>query len=177
MTKTNQNTPGREKALKIEPDAPPPSPATDLPKQAGRTAKGQFAKGQSGNPKGRPVGFRCKATMAAAALLDGEAESLTRKAVELALDGDTTALRLCLERIYPAPKDRPVDVELPTVDTAADLPRATAAILEAVGSGELTPLEGNALASIVSAHAKTVDVAEFDARLKALEEARQEGKP
>jgi len=31
--------------------------------------------------------------------LEGEAEALTRKAVELALEGDVTALRLCLDRI------------------------------------------------------------------------------
>ena len=176
MTKTNQDTPGREKALKIEPDAPP-SPATDLQKQAGRTAKGQFARGASGNPGGKIKGTRSRATMAAAALLDGEAEALTRKAVELALDGDTTALRLCLERIYPAPKDRPVAVELPTVEAAADLPKATAALLAAVARGVITPAEGNALAAIVAAHSKAVDVAEIEARLAALEDARQEGRP
>jgi hypothetical protein len=43
-----------------------------------------------GNP-GRPKGSRNKATLAAEALLDGEAEALTRKAIELALAGDVTA--------------------------------------------------------------------------------------
>jgi hypothetical protein len=32
-------------------------------------------------------------------LLDGEANALTSKVVELALDGNTTALRLCLDRL------------------------------------------------------------------------------
>ncbi len=45
------------------------------------------------------VGARHRSTLAAEALLDGETEQLTRKAVELALGGDTIALRLCLERI------------------------------------------------------------------------------
>ncbi len=40
------------------------------------------------------MGARHKATVAAEALLDGEAEALTRKAVEMALAGDGTALRL-----------------------------------------------------------------------------------
>ncbi len=62
-----------------------------------------FAKGRSGNPAcSGPLGSRNKATMAARMLLAGEAEALTRKAVELALTGDPTALRLCLERILPA---------------------------------------------------------------------------
>lgn len=60
-----------------------------------------FPKGVSGNPAGRKAGTRNRATMAAEALLDGEAEALTRKAVELALQGDTVALRLCLERLCP----------------------------------------------------------------------------
>src|SRR5918997_104236 len=67
---------------------------------------------QAGNP-GRPKGARNKATLAAEALLDGEAEALTRKAVEMALSGDATAMRLCLERIAPPRKDRPVSFAMP----------------------------------------------------------------
>ena len=58
----------------------------------GRNSDGTFGLGNPGKPKGT----RHKATQAALTLLDGEAEGLTRKAVELALGGDTTALRLCL---------------------------------------------------------------------------------
>ena len=54
------------------------------------------------------MGARHKATVAAEALLDGEAEALTRKAVEMALAGDGTALRLCLDRIIPPRRERPV---------------------------------------------------------------------
>ena len=56
-----------------------------------------FEKGRSGNPAGRPRGNRNRSTLAAQLLLQGEAEALTRKAVELALSGDPTALRLCIE--------------------------------------------------------------------------------
>jgi hypothetical protein len=68
----------------------------------------RFRKGQSGNPSGRPRGARNKTTLAVEALLDGEAEALTRKAIERALEGDTTALRLCLDRLLPPRKGRPV---------------------------------------------------------------------
>ena len=50
---------------------------------------------------GRPKGALNKTTLAARALLDREAEQITRKCVELAKAGDTTALRLCLERLLP----------------------------------------------------------------------------
>jgi hypothetical protein len=80
-----------------------------------------FVKGRSGNPRGRPVGARNRKTLVAAVLLDGESEALTRKAVELALAGDPTALRLCIERILPPCRERAVRFELPPIENAADV--------------------------------------------------------
>ena len=79
--------------------------------------RGPFEKGRSGNPLGRRVGRRNKTTIAAAALLVGEAEALTRKAVELALVGDPTALRLCIERVLPQCRERAVKFALPPIET------------------------------------------------------------
>ena len=107
--------------------------------------RGTFQPGQSGNPNGRPPGSRNKSKLALESLLDGEAENLTRRAVEMALAGDTTAMRLCLERIYPARKDTPVTFEMPKLETPADAIRAMAAIMSAVASGDLTPAEANEL--------------------------------
>jgi hypothetical protein len=104
-----------------------------------------------GNP-GKPVGTRHRATMAAEALLDGEAAALTRKAVEMALEGDPIALRLCLERVLPPHKERPVRVKLPPVEDAASARAASAALLAAVAAGELTPGEGLALGRLLDAH-------------------------
>lgn len=70
-------------------------------RKQGRDKNGRFKAGHSGNPRGKPPGTRHKATLAVQEFLDGEAEPLTRKAVDLALEGDTTALRLCLERLLP----------------------------------------------------------------------------
>src|SRR5438477_8366992 len=72
-----------------------------LPGPPGRARGRPFERVLSGNPAGRRTGSRNKATLAAAALLAGEAEALTRRAVELALVGDPTAMRLCIERILP----------------------------------------------------------------------------
>lgn len=134
-------------------------------KQRGRP----FPKGTSGNPAGKPKGTRHKATQAALTLLEGEGEALTRKAVELALAGDTTALRLCLERLIPPRKERHVSVELPSVSTVADLGQVTSALLEAAGQGVITPGEAQALGSLVEAHRKALELGEIERRIAALE--------
>src|SRR4051812_17528519 len=111
----------------------------------------------AGNP-GRPKGTRNKATLAVEMLLDGEAETLTRKAVEMALAGDTVAMRLCLERILPPRRDRHVPFALPKLETAADAVKATAAIVDAVAAGELTPSEAAELSKLVESFSKAVEL-------------------
>ncbi|ACL55661.1 DUF5681 domain-containing protein [Methylobacterium nodulans] len=139
--------------------------------QAGKPRGRPFT---AGNP-GRPRGSRNKTSLAVAALLDGEAEALTRKAVELAIGGDTVALRLCLERICPPRKDRPVHFSMPAIKTQADLPKATHALLQAVAAGDLTPSEASDIGRAVDAHVRAVELTEVAERLARLEEmqARQ----
>lgn len=130
---------------------------------------GTFQKGRSGNPAGKAKGTRHRTTLAMEALLAGEAEGLTRKAIELAQDGDTVALRLCLDRLMPVRKDRPVPFALPPIETAADLTKATSALLSAVAAGELTPSEAAELGKLVDAHVRAIEVTDIQARLDALE--------
>jgi hypothetical protein len=110
--------------------------------------------------------------MAAQALLDGEAEALTRKAVELALEGNIPALRLCLERLLPPRKERPLAVKLPVIEGVAELPRLTSAILAAVGRGEIEPGQAAALSSLVASHGKALELAELEKRISALEKEK-----
>jgi len=114
--------------------------------------------GVSGNPAGRPKGARNKTTMAAQALLDGEAQTLTSKAIELAHSGDTVALRLCLDRIIPTRRERAVTVDLPEIAGAADAAKALSAIIRATANGELTPTEAKALSDLVAAYANVCAV-------------------
>lgn len=125
--------------------------------------------GQSGNPKGRPKGSRNKASIAADQLLDDEAEAITRKAIELAIAGDTTALRLCLERLCPPRKERPISIALPEMNSAADAVAAAGAILEAVASGDLTASEGQTLGSIIETYRRTIETEDIEKRIIELE--------
>jgi hypothetical protein len=132
----------------------------------------RWRKGQSGNPKGRPLGSRHRATVLAEWLLDGQTEELIRKTIELALGGDSAALRLCIERIIPPRRDRPVDFRLPALNSVADALAAITAITDGVASGELTPAEAAELAKVVEVYRSAVETAEIDRRLSALEEAQ-----
>ncbi len=125
--------------------------------------------GQSGNPAGRPKGSRHKTTLAVESLLQGQADEVAQKAVEMALEGDAAMIRVILDRVAPAPKDRPVSMPLPNLGDASKLPEATARILDAVSQGELTPSEGTALAALVEGHRKSLETADLASRLAAIE--------
>ncbi|NQY38964.1 MAG: hypothetical protein HRT80_02600 [Henriciella sp.] len=132
----------------------------------GRNTDGTFAKGNMGRPKGA----RHKSTLATLALIDGEAEALTCKAIELALSGDVTALKLCLERLAPPRKETPVQFDLPPLEGAAAAVAAFQSILGGVANGNLTPSEASKLAVLVEGYRKALETEEFEHRLDALEE-------
>ena len=94
----------------------------------GRNTAGQFSAGNSG----RPRGSRNKATIAIESLLQGQAEALTQTAVTKALEGDSVALRLCMDRIAPALKDQSVSFSLPKMNNALDASDAAGSVLTAV---------------------------------------------
>jgi hypothetical protein len=132
-----------------------------------------FQPGQSGNPAGRPPGARNKATLALEAMLDGEAEDIVRKAIDLAKSGNGQALSLCLTRLCPRPKDRPVPFPIPRMETTRDAVAASAAIVNAVADGALTPHEAAELARLVENFAKTLQIHDHEARLRRLETERR----
>ena len=130
-----------------------------------RDARGRFAPGTCG----RPRGSRHKYVMAVMALLEGEAETLTRAAINAALAGDPAMLRLCIERIAPPPKDAPVLFTLPHMETAADAAGAAAAVMQSCAAGELTPIEATRVMALVDSFRRALELTEIEARLAALE--------
>ena len=100
-----------------------------------------FEKGQSGNPAGRPRGSRSRATMALQDMLERDAESIARAAINLAKHGNIAALRICMDRLLPPRRHEPVTLDLPSLDKVADTVAATSAIVAAVAAGDLTAAE------------------------------------
>ena len=142
---------------------------TSKPANPGRDQAGRFAKGVSGNVAGKRPGTRHRTTLAVEALLDGQAEALTQKAVQRALEGDGMALRLCLDRIAPARKDRPTPFPLPKFETAADALFAMKSIVAAVADGVLTAGEAGAIAALIESYIKVAEAQDLAARVEALE--------
>jgi hypothetical protein len=142
---------------------------TDARKNAGKTRGKPF---EPGNP-GRPKGARNKTTVAMEALLEGEAMALTRAAIKKAKRGDVMAIRLCMDRLAPARKDRHVSFELPKIEQAADAAKASAAILKAVAEGEITPSEASELTRVLESYSRILEVADHEERLKRLESLQQ----
>jgi hypothetical protein len=134
----------------------------------GKTYTDKAGKFAAGNP-GKPKGARHKVTRAVEALLEGQSEQFTQAAIDKALEGDATALRLCLERIAPARKDSPVQFDLPPITGASEAARAAQAVVQAVSEGSITPLEGAAVMGLVDSYRRTLETSELEQRIASLE--------
>lgn len=143
---------------------------TDEARNNGSTSDGRDERGRftRGNP-GRPPGARHRTTRAVEALLAGEAEAVTRRLIEAAIDGDMQAARLVIERIVPRRTDAPVTFDLPQVETSADMVAASAAILDAVAAGDITPNEAQAVAGLLQAHGRVLELHDLEERVRRLE--------
>lgn len=130
-----------------------------------RNPDGTFAQGNAGKPRGA----RHQTTKAIESLLQGQSEALTQKAVDMALAGDATALRLCLERLAPVRKDAPVNFDLPAMQSTEDAAGAAQAVIFAVSEGQITPLEGAQIMALIESYRKTMETADIERRVAALE--------
>jgi hypothetical protein len=152
-------------------EAPAAAPVLQLSgEQSAQKPRGRpFGPGQSGNPNGRPKGARNRVTRAVEALIDGQGEALGAKAVEKALQGDSTMLRALLSALVPSRRERTVELELPMIESAADALKASSAVITACAAGELSPREASEIMGLISTHVRAIEVAELEARVAALE--------
>jgi hypothetical protein len=127
-----------------------------------------YQKGQSGNPAGRPPGSRNKATMLAEAMFQGEAETIIRMAIDKAKAGDITAIRLCLERVFPRLRDRPTVFDLPPINGAPEALAALTTIVAGVRDGDLTAAEAGDLSKLVDHYLRALEAKDFEQRLHML---------
>jgi hypothetical protein len=124
---------------------------------------------------GRPSGARNKATLAAEALFDSEAEALSRRRrASWRLGGSEGALRLCLDRIIAPRRERPIQLAV-----AADPRRfrdaaVMGAIVEAAARGSITARRGVQGEPDGRHLVRAIETSDFDRRLQILENADAE---
>ena len=78
-------------------------------------------------------------------------------------------MRLCMERLYPPRKDRPIDLRLPPIQNVEQLSSALSTVVQAVGDGRITPAEGEKLATILFMQQDLMGGADLDRRFEAIE--------
>ena len=99
--------------------------------------------------------------------MEGEAEALTRKAIELALAGDVVMLKFLLGRILP--REPPLQLDFPAIEYADDAVEALGAVIRAVSERRLSASEGAALATVMKSFSGAIDLADVVKRLDSLE--------
>jgi hypothetical protein len=107
-------------------------------------------------------------------LLLEHAHALTLRTIDRALKGDPTALKLCLDRIYPAAKTRPVPFALrPGVLDARAFADAYADLVGKLSRGEATADEVQAVMAALDAMRNALVTAELERDVEALKAGRE----
>jgi hypothetical protein len=119
--------------------------------------------------RGRRPGSRNKRTLFAE-MMEGHGEAIIKQCQILAMKGDPTALKLCIERLVAPCKSASSRFRLPPLGTLSDLLKAMPSIIQEVARGRLSAQEGEAIASMLDSQRRALETQEFDARLKAIEQ-------
>lgn len=135
-----------------------------------RRSSTSFKPGQSGNPTGRPVGARNKATMLALAIMEGELDGIVRSVITAAKGGNIGAARLVLEKLVPSAKSRPLAISLPDMTTISGCRDAQSDIIKAMSDGSILPDEAEAISALVEHQRRGLESEQVEARLAAIEE-------
>jgi hypothetical protein len=121
-----------------------------------------------GNP-GRPPGSKNKTTKMLEELLEGEAEDLTRKLIDLAKEGKLRPLLYCVDRLIPQRRGRPLEIQLPVIRHAHDIYPAIAAITNELNNGNLTLEEASNLTGLLESFGRAIMADDLAIRVEQLE--------
>ena len=119
---------------------PPPQQA---PQQAPQqTQPGRpWVKGQSGNPRGRPSRAH-KAAYVAHAMFDRKTDWLVDKVIGWGQGSDKSMLRLFTQKMVPPRQEVPVWLNIPPIETRADVEAALRAVATGVAQGDIPSAQG-----------------------------------
>jgi hypothetical protein len=131
----------------------------------------KFQKGVSGNYQGRTPGIVDKRTQFRK-LLEPHAPEIVAKLIEMAKEGEPTAMRLVVERLIPRVKDAPITFDLPEGDigNAETLFKIGLNVIKGVAGGAITPEEAHKVASLLGVYQKVILEAENTQMIKDLKD-------
>lgn len=120
--------------------------------------------------RGRPKGSRNRSVAPTKQLLEEYGPHLTRKLIGMALEGNPQAMRICMERLLPAPHDARAPMNLPKTKSAGDVASAAEKVTRGIGKGILSPSEGEKIMNVLEKQSRVIETYEIDKRLEKLEE-------
>jgi len=120
--------------------APPDAPAQPPPSQQAQRGR-PFVKGQSGHPRGRPSRAHA-ASYVAHGMLDRKTTWLLDKVIGWGQGGDRSMLRLFTQKMVPPRQEVPVWLNIPPIESRADVRVALRAVATAVAQGDIPSTQG-----------------------------------
>lgn len=119
--------------------------------------------------RGRPKGSRNKRSAQAHEILDQYTESLIKKCISKALEGDVRALGLCVERILPSLREPGVRIRMPRLKELKDVDVAMQRVVNGVANGNITPCEAEKIHAMLQDHRDNIEGQTTEVRLTELE--------
>jgi hypothetical protein len=134
---------------------------------------------QPGNKlgRGRPSGSRNKKTVLIEELLADNSEPLLRKALQLALKGNTQMLRLLLDPVLRRPKDAPVTIGRLPMGTPEELLQSQARVMQELASGKLSLNQVEQIFQMLENARKLMETRDHNQRVRAMEQLLEREEP
>ena len=121
--------------------------------------------------RGRPKGSRNKNRLMLEGLLMERAVALINKCMVMAMQGDSQAMRMWMDRVFPVRREGYVQLNLPSTKLIADVNEAGRRVVQAIASGKITPFEGEKMSSVLEDRRRVLETEDLLARVKRLEAA------
>jgi hypothetical protein len=101
--------------------------------------------------------------------LASHAENLIKNVRTAGPPENTTAMRLCIERLMPARRQRTLQFKLPPIKTIDNVAAASESVVSGVARGQLTPAEGQSFSAMLDDRRRVIETQDQEPRVRALE--------
>jgi hypothetical protein len=118
--------------------------------------------------KGRPTGSRNQKSIYEETLAEFGVP-IIKKGALMALNGDRSLLRVCIERLIPPAQPPPTRFRLPKNEGELDMEKILKSILKQTSTGRISPQQAAEFGTLAEIYMRTVGEVKYEERLAALE--------